>query len=486
LSINKLLVNNILINITGFVIPLFIGLITIPLIIDQLGLEKFGILTIIWMLIGYFSLFDFGLSRSLTKFISEKIGADDSESIPFIVFNAFLLILFASFIGTCLIFFSTENITYDLLNIPPSLQQQTIQSLNIVALAIPFVIFSAGIRGVFEAFQQFKVVSINKVVLGSYTFVSPLLLLPFTNNLSSIVFALLLGRALSFLFLVIKIRQLLNIKKEHRQFDKKYLVPLLSMSGWMTVTNIIGPFMIYIDRFFIGMILTMTAVAYYVTPYEIVTKLLVLPIAILGVMFPAFSSANEKSKDTVALYFRRTMNAISAMLFVICMVIILFSAEGLTLWLGGTFAEKSTLVLQLLAVGIFINSIAFVPFSLLQGIGRADITAKFHLIEFVIYIPFLWYAISNFGIDGAAFIWMGRVVIDFLLLFVATKKLLVESTRYINNFLLVVLISSGLFFIPIYYDFLMMDKIFYLIISIVVFIGSMFVFLFKQFEVDGL
>jgi O-antigen/teichoic acid export membrane protein len=57
----------------------------------------------------------------------------------------------------------------------------------------------------------------------------------------------------------------------------------------MTVSNVVSPLMVYVDRFLIGAFLSISAVAYYVTPHEVVTKLLVLPGAVAAVFFPAFS-----------------------------------------------------------------------------------------------------------------------------------------------------------------------------------------------------
>ena len=48
-------------------------------------------------------------------------------------------------------------------------------------------------------------------------------------------------------------------------------------------------------------------------------------------------------------------------------------------------------MLQILAVGVFINSLAQVPFALLQGVGRPDLTATLHLIELPLYLGLLWW-----------------------------------------------------------------------------------------------
>jgi O-antigen/teichoic acid export membrane protein len=66
----------------------------------------------------------------------------------------------------------------------------------------------------------------------------------------------------------------------------------LSFGGWLTVTNIVGPLMTYMDRFFIGAMLGLSAVTYYVTPYEVLSRLQMLPQAIMGVLFPAMAAAH--------------------------------------------------------------------------------------------------------------------------------------------------------------------------------------------------
>ena len=52
---------NILWNLAGAGLPLLAGAAFIPYLVREAGVEVFGILTLVWALIGYFSLFDFGL-----------------------------------------------------------------------------------------------------------------------------------------------------------------------------------------------------------------------------------------------------------------------------------------------------------------------------------------------------------------------------------------------------------------------------------------
>src|SRR5207247_10477417 len=78
-------------------------------------------------------------------------------------------------------------------------------------------------------------------------------------------------------------------------------------------------------------------------------------------------------------------------LFPLCLLTVAFGREALAIWLGRNFADNSTRVLQLLAIGVFLNGLANVPFALIQAVGRPDITAKLHLLELPAYLTTLWW-----------------------------------------------------------------------------------------------
>ena len=69
-------------NLIGQGLIVLVGLFSIPMLIKGFGNERFAILTLAWALTGYFSIFDLGISRGITKSISEKLGEGDLKEIP--------------------------------------------------------------------------------------------------------------------------------------------------------------------------------------------------------------------------------------------------------------------------------------------------------------------------------------------------------------------------------------------------------------------
>ena len=147
--------------------------------------------------------------------------------------------------------------------------------------------------------------------------------------------------------------------------------PLLRFGSWMTVSDLVGPLMVTLDRFVIGSLLSVAAVAYYTTPYEIIRKLWLIPSSLLGVMFPAFSTTFVRDPDrTAQLYGRSVRYLLFLVMFPLILLIVALAQDGLKVWLGADFAQHSFRVLQWLAIGVFINGLASVPFAVVQGAGR--------------------------------------------------------------------------------------------------------------------
>lgn len=412
---NDILARNTVINFLGQAIPLAFAVLAIPFVIDGLGTERFGVLTIVWIIIGYFGLFDMGVGRATTKFVADFEAQGEQNLSPFIITSILLLILFG-FLAALLIVLLTPIIVNDILNIPPELIEETTKAFYILSSSIPFVLGSIGARGALEAQQKFAIVNIIKIPASIINYLAPLLILPFSNNLHFIVIILVIGRVTTFVIYTYYCLQDGYSFKLSEYPIIKWAKDLLGFGIWITVSNFISPLMVYMDRFILGAILTMSAVAYYTTPYEVVTRLLIIGGSFMGVMFPAFSALSLQSKEKLATIHQKSIRYLIVAIVPLVIFLILSANPLLYFWLGEEFATNSTTVLRLLAVGVLINSVAMVPYTALQAMGRPDITARLHMVELPVYLLMIWYFTKTMGIEGVALAWVLRVSIDGALL----------------------------------------------------------------------
>jgi O-antigen/teichoic acid export membrane protein len=454
----------------GYGIPIIAALIFIPILINGLGDEKFGLLNLVWMMIGYFSFFDFGIGKGLTKIVAEKISSGHADQIPVLFWTSLVLMLIiSSIIAVLLLFFVPFFV--NLFNVSQSLKQETIYTFYILCLSIPIVSTAAGLRGVLEAYLQFGTINVVRIVLGLFTFVGPIVCLIFTNSLLWIVVILLIIRIIIWLWylqLCIKINPGIKSKGV---LDFNSIKPVVKFSAWISLVNLIGPVILYSDRFLIGILISATAISYYAVSYEVVSKLLLISGALVGVLFPVFSASYFSNPEASKKIFLHGIKFIFLIIYPIVFLIVIFAFEGMGIWLGEKFAEISAIILQFLAIGILFNSISAIPNNFFQGTGKPKIPAIINLIELPFYLLAMWLTIKHWGIHGAAITYMIAAAIDALIIYaVARNKFNITfgtgSNVYVFSLMIIIL------FVPFFINSLPLKIIFaFIILSLFIILG---------------
>lgn len=186
----------------------------------------------------------------------------------------------------------------------------------------------------------------------------------------------------------------------------------------MTLSNTISPVMVYFDRFFIGSLISVGVVSFYTTPYEMATKLLLVPASIGTVLFPRISALLGKSDFSEVSRLQGLSYLLNAALIVPALLVIYFFGEAiLDVWLGAEYARKSYVVFWVIVLGVLANSLASVPYNIIQAAGGSKVTAILHVVEAPFYLGLIFYVMEHgFGIEGVAWVWVGRCVMDWLAL----------------------------------------------------------------------
>jgi len=405
-----LVLRNSFYNMLGLGLPLLVAVVAIPELIHALGPEKFGILTIIWAVVSYFGLFDLGLGRAVTQQVA--VAAGDRSRISAIVGTSSLLMFVLGIIAALIMGGAA-----------PWMARQFATAGNVadvtraffwMALAMPAIVLTSGYRGILEAMGRFALVNGIRFPMGVFTFVGPLAAVwAGSTRLDMIAAILCFGRIVACVAHGIYALRSISGLEGHGAIDRAQIRPLLRMGGWISVSNLISPLMNYIDRFLLGIMLSAGAVAYYATPQELILRLGIIPSAVASVLFPVFAARSTGAGGAGgAAQLRRYSLLIFVMLLPLSVGLFVFAKPFLTLWISPDFAEQSAAILQIMAIAALASGLAQVPFTMLQGQGRADITAKLHIVEFPLYLGLLYLLVMHYGAIGAAWAWIGRIVAD--------------------------------------------------------------------------
>jgi O-antigen/teichoic acid export membrane protein len=433
LTSGHLLARNTIWNLLGQIVPMVVALVTIPIIIRGMGVERFGVLSLAWIVVGYFSLFDLGIGRALTKFVADKLGPNEERVIPPLAWTSLLLMVILGFAGALVILGLSPWLVHRLLRIPQALQAETLRCFYLLATSIPMVTATAGLRGILEALQRFRVVNVIRIPMSIFSFLGPLLVLPFSKSLVPVVAALVAARLIGCGIHAWACLRAFPALFRSPVLEGSAIVPLVRFGGWLTVSNIVGPLMFYVDRFLVGALLSVSAIAYYTAPVDTVLRLTVVPGAVVGVLFPAFATSLNQDPARAGVLLARGLKYVFLVVFPIVLVIVTFAPEGLRLWLGPAFSLNGASVLRWVAAGVFVNSLATLPFVLIQSAGRPDITAWLAAAELPVYLGAIWFLTKWLGIEGTAIAWAGRLSVEAILLFFISERLLPLMPRILSR-----------------------------------------------------
>src|ERR1700756_2780152 len=170
-------------NMMGQLLPAAIGFLAVPVLVRGIGLERFGLLSLAWVVVGHFSLFDLGIGRALTKLVADEIGANQQGAIPGLAWTSLFLLLMLGLIGAAAAVVITPWLVHDAFKLPAALQGEALAMFYMLALAIPLITTTSGLRGILEALQCFRLITLIRLPISVLSFVGPLLVLPLSHSL---------------------------------------------------------------------------------------------------------------------------------------------------------------------------------------------------------------------------------------------------------------------------------------------------------------
>jgi O-antigen/teichoic acid export membrane protein len=412
-------------NILGLVIPLLVAAITVPHLIEKLGSERFGLLALAWSLVGYAGRIDLGIGRALTQMVARLRGERKLTLIPSVMATAERITLFVGLASVVFVLIAVFLGAHTLVKTQSVPISEIRNAILMLSLAIPLQALSATYRGMNEAYLNFKDINLLRLSLGGINFGGPFLMVFFTTSLFWLVSVLVVSRLIAvalFCHLANACLVAGGLAKNKGAYSPQIAKSLFRFGGWVTVSSVVSPLLLQADRFVIAATISAAAVTVYVIPYEVVVQSLFLVGAVSSVMFPSLSKLMYEKPDQWNSFYLRWFGIVVGIMFLVCMFLAIFLPTILQIWLKENFVPESAVIGQVLCLGVFANAIGSMYYALLHARGRSDLTAKLHLIELPLFILFLLLLCQTFGLLGAAWAWVVRMVIDALGLALFSRK----------------------------------------------------------------
>jgi O-antigen/teichoic acid export membrane protein len=217
-----------------------------------------------------------------------------------------------------------------------------------------------------------------------------------------------------------------------------------SYGGWMTGTALLSPVVTLVDRFLIGALVGPAAVSAYVIPYNLVSRILMLPASLSSAILPRFAASEREEEQRLQTVAITTLVALLTPLAVVATARL---APFLYLWLGQDLALAATPIGLILVGGFWVHGLAYVCSTIVMARGRPDVLMKLLLAYLIPYLVLLYVLVESMGGIGAAIAWCLKATCD-LFLFIYTKPDRPSMVRILEGSVIVIASITIAFVLP--------------------------------------
>lgn len=410
------------VNLAGAAVPLAVSVPSVGAMARLLDPESFGLVLLAWALVGFAGVLDLGLSRATVR-QSALLRAQPSAAADALRSAVLTVSLLGAAAGLLVLLLRTPLLAW--LGVSDIWREDAAQGLAWAALSIPLLLPMLVLQGHWDGVEDFVESNLQRAVSGSLVPLLSLAGAAWDHSFSSAMVGLLLARALA-LALALG-RRRMAARLADARFDVARLRSLLQDGGWITVSNLVSPVMNTLDRYILGFARQAAGVAFYAAPSDAANKLLVVPVAVTRGLFPALS--REESAAARRALVQQAHRLVALYCVPLAVVGAWWSPTVLDLWLGPSFVVPSTPVLRILMLGFLLGAFAQVPFTEVQARGRADLSARLHLLEVGPFLVGAWWLSREHGAVGAALAWTLRNAVDLVLHGLAARALRQDDPR---------------------------------------------------------
>jgi O-antigen/teichoic acid export membrane protein len=439
---------NIAANFLGKGVVALTGLLFVPVYINYLGIESYGLVGFYTTLQALFGILDFGLSPTLNRELARlSVRTDAAQSardlvrtLEIIYWSIGAAIAVVVIAGAGVI--ARNWLQFETLSLP-TVRLSLMLIGAVIAFQWPFSFYEGGLlglqrmvlyNGTQSALQIIRAVGAVAVLhYISPTVVAFFLWQAVVSAVGAAVAAMILWRSLP--------------AGGAPRFSKPLLKSVWRFAGSMTLISVVSLALTQADKVLLSKIMTLSAFAYYSLAFVVGSALYYLIYPIGGAVFPRLSQ-QVAAGDEVALV--RTYHASCQLMTVVtapaALMLIVFAPELLLMWTGNAVtAERTAALVRVVTFGTLLNGFMNIPYSLQLAHGWTRLPLYTNAIALVVEIPLLFILAREFGTIGAASVWLAlNVMYVTVSINVMYRRLLTkERWRWYFQDILIPMAASG-------------------------------------------
>jgi len=395
-------------NYFRFFFSMVISFWLIPFIIKSLGQDMYGLWSLTFSIIGFFSLLDFGFGLGVVKWTGETRVNGNLEyrntMLSTVLFVYVMLALGGMLILGAFSFFYGRLFSIPEPYIPIAVTLLIILGVRSLLIQIPMSLF----KGVLFGEQRIYLINIIQILSSLVYAASAFLAL--RNNLG--VTGLATVNCLTFfaenlLYLFFAYRKTEGLSLSIKKVKKSFLKEAVSFSMYSFITTIAGLVLFQTDTMIVQLTLNLQLVGIYAVALKINEYAFLLSKQLVNVLTPLISELKENKEDETIKYLLLDIaKYVTATGALITLTIYVFSKELLLFWVGPDFLQANVPLL-LLMTSFLLTIPELIASNVLMMTGEHAFTAKVSISSIIIDLGASLILVQFIGLAGIA---MGTLI----------------------------------------------------------------------------
>lgn len=400
---------NVVANYLGQGWSALMGIAFVPLYIEYLGMEAYGLIGVFAIMQAWLSLLDMGMTPTLSREMARyTAGVHTAQSIRDLL-RSLEIICFVIALMICIaISLCASWLSINWLKVEKLPLDEVAQAIAVIGCVVALRFIESLYRGAIIGLQKqvmFNVVNALLAtlrgvgVLGVLAWVSPTIKAFFLwQGIVSVLVVVILASV---------VRQNLPSSERSPRFSRKALKEVWQFARGMMAITFLSLLLMQTDKILLSRLLSLESFGYYTLAASVcgVLYLLVAPIA--QSYSPRFTELVARGDMlTLIATYHQCAQLVTVLVVPAALVLIFFGGNLLAVWTGNALlATAAGPLVSLLAAGWMCNALMNPPYMLQIAYGWTSFAVWMNAIAVALLVPAIFYITPRYGVIGAASIW---------------------------------------------------------------------------------
>jgi len=401
---------NIIANYFG---QLWTGLMAIaflPVYIDYLGVEAYGLIGLFVVLQTLLVLLDAGMTPTLNREMARfKAGAHSGQSIWQLLRTLEIMCLAIASVIFLALWNMSGYLANSWLNVDKLPIQIVEQSIGIMALIIAMRFCEGIYRGALFGLEKQVWYNVVNSILATLRYGGAIIVLEFISPSinSFFLWQLIVSLVITIAFSM-KVHATLPKKNSNVRFSYTSFLGVWKFAGGMMAVTLLAMMFFQTDKILVSKFLSLEDFGYYSLAATAAGIIFMIVVPVTQAIYPKLVGyvTNENDAEIISLYHK--MSQLVTILSAPVSLLLFFYATGVVfLWSGNLdLASNTGPILSVLAIGFFISGLSSLPYQVQVAHGRIRFLVLIHVIIVPILVFIAITVLQTKGLTGVAWAWV--------------------------------------------------------------------------------